>query len=104
MSYWVIKRGDEYLQANSGAFRPNRESAVRFFEMPTHLAEDERRVFLRTRPPSDRLYLAARLAAWEPVVREVEKMSQQWTNGLGIFDRVMGVIDAYMRVPKEHRP
>lgn len=98
MSYWVIKRGDEYLQANSGLFRPNRESAVRFFEMPTHLAEDERRVYVRTRPPSERLYLAARLAAWEPTIRAVVRCVRNWTSANA--EAVWREGDA---IPEEHR-
>jgi hypothetical protein len=63
-----------------------------------------RLIHVRIRPRSERLYLAARLAAWEPVVRaaiEFIGVGAMLDNGWGYL-HALG--DAVRALPKEHRP
>jgi len=66
MSYWVIKRGDEYLVSGQ-SFLKEQVQAYRFFVRPNP-RPGERVVRVVPRPRPD---LAARLAAWEQTLRAI---------------------------------
>jgi hypothetical protein len=111
--YWLIKRDDG---AYWGHYGPTMERlcGTRYLQLSTaRSAIRERRrnsankdfgdrhawhlIHVRIRPRSERLYLAARLAAWEPVIRAVIKSH----NFVGVS---MGITTALLAVPPEHLP
>lgn len=98
---WIIKRGTQYnavwgwTRHGAAATRYlTREHASRVCEA----IHGARVIRLRTRPASERLYLAARIAAWEPVVRAAVDFMQQHPEAKG------PVADQIRALPEEHRP
>ena len=108
--YWILKRGDEYEQMD-GRLGP-RLNAFRYTLRHAALSRSDcytpplRLVHVRIRPRSERLYLAERLAAWEPVVAAAEEMRKRWDERASPAkqqDAQVAVVIACRGVPKEHR-
>ena len=63
-------------------------------------------VHVRIRPPSERLYLAEKLAAWQPVVEAAEEMRARWDERASPAkqqDAQVAVVVACRNMPKKHK-
>lgn len=112
IAVYVVKRADEYHAA--WGWTRSRALATRYAtrEHAKRVAgfiHGSRIVRLRTRPASERLYLAARLAAWEPVVRMVGVLAAADKRGdihsdNGVWAALARLVRLHDALPEEHRP
>jgi hypothetical protein len=114
--YWMVERDDGVYWGFYGP-TPERLHGTRWTKLK--LAKECLRnrsrysghtwhlVHVRIRPPSERLYLAEKLAAWQPVVRAAEEMRKRWDEKASPAkqqDAQVAVVVACRKVAKEHRP
>jgi hypothetical protein len=117
--YWVIRRDDgvwyyfdcphEDDGGQSPVFSLARQDAERFATLEDAKSAIRsvrshghrvRLVHVRIRPRAERLHLAARLAAWEPVVRA----AVQWAVDYECNGTPPTIWRAVQQMPEEHRP
>ena len=106
--YWVIRRSDGTCWTGLlNLFSPNRLLAERFLSRPhPRLARacNGRIVHVRVRPRSERLYLAARLAAWEATVKAAQEWAASWQTTIAVHRaRRLALAIAVRAIPEEHR-
>ena len=115
--YWMVERDDGVYWGHYGLVQ-NRLYATRWTELglARQCLRGRRRydhshtwhiVHVRIRPPSERLYLAEKLAAWKPVVRAAEEMRKRWDEKASPAkqqDAQVAVVVACRKLPKEHMP
>lgn len=99
---YVVKLNGKYLAWNG--WQKSRSLSARLCRRDADATAKaypgSRVVRLRVRPPSERLWLAARLAAWEPTIALVLR----WAGVGGGVVADYAVQAAALAIPEEHRP
>lgn len=106
--YWIVKHGNEYL----GEIGYTKERLLARRHLRRVDAEMARLpgcriVHVRIRPRSERLYLAHRLANWQPIViaaLQLAKAHDEHPCGAEEQDIMVEIVSLAKRLPKEDRP
>jgi hypothetical protein len=94
---WLDYRAEEYPDETESEVLTPLAAAFEAGWMAAGSSDRRDHPDVRIRPPSERLYLAARIAAWEPVVRAAVEYES-----LGPFADPLS--DAVRAMQKEHWP